>query len=87
MLYEVITIRDALCRCDGVVDAVFGTGLARDVSGRYREVIQMINRTGRPVLSLDIPSGVHGDTGQIMGTAVKADYTVAFGLPKIGNLV
>lgn len=76
-----------LNHCDVAVDAIFGTGLARDVEGRYADVIHRINRSGRPVLSLDIPSGVHGDTGQIMGTAVQASVTVTFGLPKLGNLL
>lgn len=73
--------------CDAIVDAIFGTGLARPVEGRYRDVIKRINDSDKSVLSLDIPSGVAGDTGQIMGIAVKADRTVTFGLPKIGNLV
>ena len=78
--------KDILSDCDAVVDAIFGTGLARDVTGTYSDVINLINKAEKPVLSLDIPSGVAGDTGKIMGTAVKADLTVTFGLPKLGNM-
>ncbi|HNU73226.1 MAG TPA: NAD(P)H-hydrate dehydratase [Deltaproteobacteria bacterium] len=78
---------DALSRCDAVVDALLGTGIDREVTGLYAETIRMINGSGKPVLSLDIPSGVNGDTGREMGDAIEADYTVTFGLPKIGNLL
>jgi NAD(P)H-hydrate epimerase len=76
-----------LAHCDVAVDAIFGTGLAREVGGLYREVVEVINRSGRPVISLDIPSGIHGDTGEVMGAAVRADATITFGLPKTGNLL
>ena len=84
---DVATIRSAILHADGIIDALFGTGLDREVDGLYRKAIALINASGRPVLSLDIPSGVHGDTGEILGTAVRADHTVAFGLPKIGNML
>ena len=72
---------------DVVVDALLGTGLSRPVAGLQREVIERINGSGKTVLSLDIPSGVHGDTGAVLGAAVQADLTVTFGLPKRGNLL
>jgi NAD(P)H-hydrate epimerase len=84
---SVTDIESALGRCDAVVDAVFGTGLTREVGGIYAETIHLINQSRRPVISVDIPSGIHGDTGQVMGIAVKADHTITFGLPKYGNLL
>lgn len=80
-------IRTDVLHCHGIVDAIFGTGLDREISGLYREVIALINASGKKVLSLDIPSGINGDTGRIMGLAVQADCTVTFGLPKIGALL
>ena len=63
---------------DVVVDAIFGTGLDREVSGLHREAITVMNRQPAPVLSLDIPSGLHTDTGTALGVAVRASKTLTF---------
>ncbi|NIR52395.1 NAD(P)H-hydrate dehydratase [candidate division KSB1 bacterium] len=86
-LEEIGTARSEIERAEVIIDAMFGTGLARDVGGRYKDVIDLITDSHKTVCSLDIPSGIHGDTGQVMGTAVRADCTVTFGLPKVGNLL
>ncbi len=72
---------------DIIIDAIFGTGLTRDISGYYYSIIQLINEKDNQVISIDIPSGINGNTGQIMGIAIKADYTITFGLPKVGNVL
>jgi hydroxyethylthiazole kinase-like uncharacterized protein yjeF len=76
---------EALFRgCSIVVDGLFGTGLSRSPEGLAREAILQINRFQGPVLSIDIPSGVDGRTGQVHGIAVRADETVTFALGKPG---
>ncbi|MBW1829102.1 MAG: NAD(P)H-hydrate dehydratase [Deltaproteobacteria bacterium] len=84
---SVDAIKSDVAHCHAIIDAIFGTGLTRDVEGVYRDVIELINNSGKTVFSADIPSGVSGDTGKIMGIAVQADYSVTFGLPKIGNML
>ena len=65
-------------RCDLIVDAVFGTGLEREVVGRWRDALEAVNTHRAPVLALDIPSGLHADSGAVMGVAVRAAATVSF---------
>lgn len=69
---------------DVVVDAIFGTGLGRDVEGRAAEAIAAINASGRPVVAVDIPSGLHADDGRELGQAVRAQLTVTFIGRKLG---
>ena len=67
-----------------IIDALFGTGLSSEISGRYADAIDCINEAGQPVLAVDLPSGLHADTGAILGRAVCATLTVTLGLPKLG---
>jgi hydroxyethylthiazole kinase-like uncharacterized protein yjeF len=69
------------------VDALLGTGLNSPVKGRYGAAIELINSLDRPVLAVDIPSGLSADTGQPLGLAVMADWTATFGLVKQGLML
>ena len=71
-------VPDRWPEADVVVDAVLGTGLDREVLGLHKEAIDLINRQSAPVLSLDIPSGLHADTGNPLGCAVHATTTMTF---------
>lgn len=78
--------RERCGSCQVVIDGLFGIGLTRTVQGRYRDAVQYINGLADiSVIAVDIPSGIHSDTGAIMGCAVEADITVAFGYAKTGQ--
>ncbi|MBI2844495.1 MAG: NAD(P)H-hydrate dehydratase [Armatimonadetes bacterium] len=81
---EIAQVRRALAHSDLVVDALFGTGIRGEITGLAGEVIDAINESIRPVVAVDLPSGLDADTGQIAGRCVWADETVTFALPKIG---
>jgi len=76
-------IQHQLGKCDVIVDALLGTGLKGDVSSFYADVIKTVNESGKPVLAVDIPSGLSADTGAPLACAINADVTVTFiGLKK-----
>lgn len=79
---ELGRFRRALRECDGIVDALFGTGLARALTGGARRAVAALNAAGRPVICADIPSGLSADRGTLLGPAVRAAVTVAFAAPK-----
>jgi NAD(P)H-hydrate epimerase len=80
-------IKNDIIWADAIIDALLGTGLDRNVDGLLRQVIELVNLSSKKVFAVDIASGINGDNGQEMGTSIKADATVTFGLPKIGNLL
>ena len=71
-------LQGAAKEADVIVDAIFGTGLDRTVEGDFAKAIQDINTSGKPVFSLDIPSGLSADTGAVLGCAVRASATITF---------
>jgi len=81
------SVREEIEKSDGIVDAIFGTGLSRDIEGNYRKIIELINESSKAVFSVDIPSGINGNNGKVMAVAVKAGNTVTFGIPKLGNVL
>lgn len=68
-----------------LVDALFGAGLARPIAGEVAEIVEVLNGSGVPIVAVDMPSGIDGDTGAIRGTAVKADAAVTFHRAKPGH--
>lgn len=82
--YDAQALAGALGRADLVIDAVFGIGFTGTAAGAYGECIEAVNRAGRPVLAVDVPSGVDGRSGRVEGPAVRADRTVTFAYPKAG---
>ena len=72
---------------DIIVDCIFGTGLNKPVEGKYKECIELINKSHARVISCDIPSGLNGDNGRVMGVAVKANVTVAIQEFKLGHFL
>jgi ADP-dependent NAD(P)H-hydrate dehydratase / NAD(P)H-hydrate epimerase len=72
---------------DLFVDAIFGTGLNSDVKGFFRDVIQCINQTKKPVFAVDIPSGLNADTGAVCGVCINACATATFAFAKTGHVL
>ncbi len=73
-----------LAGADIVVDAILGTGLARELEGKPRELVEAVNSAGIDVFALDIPTGLHADSGQPLGAAIVADATITFVALKLG---
>lgn len=70
-----------------LIDALFGIGLNRDIEGKYADIVEKANFCEMPILSVDIASGIHSDTGRVMGAAIKAHATITFGAIKPGHVL
>ncbi|WP_310483676.1 NAD(P)H-hydrate dehydratase [Chamaesiphon sp. VAR_48_metabat_403] len=66
-----------------IIDGLFGFGLNREINGILFEAIESINQLSIPIVSIDLPSGIHGDTGNVLGTAIRATHTLCLGLWKL----
>ncbi|MEO0835964.1 MAG: NAD(P)H-hydrate dehydratase [Cyanobacteria bacterium J06642_3] len=73
---------ESLSDCQVIIDGLFGFGLERSLSGDLAQAIDKLNSWQKPVVSIDLPSGINTDTGAVMGTAVKATHTLCLGLWK-----
>ena len=72
---------------DLVVDALFGAGLSRPIDGEAADLVRRLNASGKPVVAVDIPSGIDGDSGNVLGVAVEAHRTITFFRLKPGHLL
>lgn len=88
-----LLVHESLAHSDLVVDALFGTGFSKSLEGQYKTAVEIINDKSvlsvndLPIVSLDIPSGVNGENGNVKTIAVKATDTIAFGYTKFGHLL
>ncbi|HPS79127.1 MAG TPA: NAD(P)H-hydrate epimerase, partial [Thermoanaerobaculaceae bacterium] len=78
---------EALARSGVVVDALFGTGLDRPLDGRWAEIVRRVNLCGRPVVAVDVPSGLSGGSPAVCGEVIEAAVTVTFGAPKLTHVM
>lgn len=77
--------------CYAIIDALFGLGLSRDITGHYADTIDLFNRPdfahNIPIIAVDTPSGMNSDTGRIFGKCLKADHTATYGCAKAGQVI
>lgn len=83
---ELNVLKTCIQKSDVLIDALFGTGVSREITGIQSSVISLINENSKYTISVDIPSGLNGNTGKVLGNCVKANKTVTFQLYKRGFL-
>ncbi len=77
-------LKSGLKKAQLLIDAIFGIGLSAEVKEPYRSVINLINQSGKPILALDVPSGLDATDGKMLGACIKATETISFAFPKTG---
>ncbi len=77
-------LRESISRCEITIDAIFGTGLSREIEGIYSLAIAIMNENSKYILSIDVPSGFECNSGKVMGNCIKSNKTVTFELYKKG---
>jgi len=70
-----------------IIDCLFGIGLNRRIKGMYKKIIKKVNQSKQKVISIDIPSGINGNNGKIMGEAIQANFTYTLHAKKIGHTI
>ncbi|MDD3652871.1 MAG: NAD(P)H-hydrate dehydratase [Desulfotomaculaceae bacterium] len=80
-------VRLVLMNTDLIVDAIYGTGFHGKMSDRAGRIVEVLNGSGKPIVSVDIPSGLEADTGKVHGPCIQAAHTVTFALPKLGLIL
>lgn len=80
------SLESSLKRSSLTIDSIFGIGLKREIEGIFYRVIDLINKNSKSILSVDIPSGLDGDTGKVLGISIKANKTISFHAMKKGLL-
>ncbi len=84
---RLVEVYSLLKEADFVVDAIFGTGLSKPAEGFYASLIEIINKGAKKIVSVDIPSGLSSDTGEVIGPHISADLTVTFAFPKVAHVM
>lgn len=84
---DIAAFTQSVRTADCVVDAIFGTGIKGEITGLAQQVVEIINTYSKYILSVDVPSGINSDTGEVLNCAVKADKTVTFAAYKKGMLL
>jgi ADP-dependent NAD(P)H-hydrate dehydratase / NAD(P)H-hydrate epimerase len=84
---QLAALRDSLKTSDIIVDGILGTGFKGSLTGIVKDLVEVLNISPAPIISIDIPTGVNGETGSVQGSCIKAERTVTFGLPKLGLII